>query len=195
MPMKTIAPSTVTVQPTSEPISCIEVKDASYVVCDDSYDSQISNLYIPAARRYVEKLANRSLITQTRKQYHDHLASEFFVRFSPVQSITSITYKDSNEVTQTLTSTLYTLDKESIPARIAQAYDATYPSGICDTNAVTITAVCGYGAADAVPVIYKMAMLKLCTHWLHNRGICMDDETQEIVSNIIAIEGATVEYA
>lgn len=198
--MKYIATNRVYTEPASEPVTVEDVKANAFIVDDDSYDDFIQSQLIPQARRYVEKLANRSLITQTRKQYHDELRTEIILRYSPVQSVTSITYKDTNNATQTLTSTLYTVDTASIPARVNEAYNQTYPSAICDTNSVVITYVAGYGSTMAsVPIIYRRAIILLATHWFHNRTAfaCgdVDAATMAAMESLIAIEGATLEYA
>ena len=194
----------VTVAPTLWPVTTAQVKTNAHIVSDTTYDEFIHSTtdttfgLIPEATRYVEQLANRSLLTQTRVQYYDDLYEYLYFRYSPVQSITSITYKDSNEATQTLSSTLYTLDAKSYPARINVGYNDTYPTAICDTNSVAVTAVCGWTSAALVPVIYRRAVILMCTQRLYNRmGLaCMSE--QELQDNLLAmlsLEGATLEYA
>ena len=189
----------VTVEPTIEPVTVEEVKENAFIVSDNSYDSYIRSQLIPSARQYVEELANRSLITQTRAQYYDDLEYVMYLRYGPVQSVSSITYKDSQAVQQTLTSSLYTVDTASIPARVVQAYDQNYPSAICDTNSVVVTSVCGYGStAASVPLIYRRAIILWASLELNNRvPIACGDEYRrslEALEQLIAIEGRTVEY-
>jgi len=194
--IRNIPPNVVTVEPAKEPVTVAEVKRQAYIVDDCTDDATIEDVWIPAARRMVEQLANRSLITQTRTQYYDYLPECIFWRFGPLQQVTSITYKDSAEDQQTLTSTLYTVDTISMPARIVIGYNETYPSSIVDTNSVVVTGVAGYGAnASSVPIIYRMAITKLVAHWLSNRGMCADDESQGVLMSLLAVEGATYEYA
>lgn len=188
--------SSVTSEPAIEPVTKEECKRHAYIIDDSSDDAMIDDVYIPAARRVVEQLANRSLITQTRVQYGDWLKGVIYWRYGPLQSVTSITYKDSNEDQQTLAATNYTVDTDSIPARIIEGYNQTYPTAIVDTHSVAVTGVAGYGATRAtVPIIYRLAIMKLVTHWLNNRGMCSDDESQSVLMDLIAMEGATVEYA
>ena len=198
--MRNIPISRVTTQPTFEPVTVEQVKANAYIVSDTSYDDLISSQFIPAARRYVEQITERSLVTQTRKQYHDCLSPEITVRYGPLQSVTSVTYKDSAGDTQTLTSSLYTVDTASIPGRIVEAYNRSYPSSITDTNSVVITAICGYGSTIAsVPIIYRRAIILLCTHWHLNRDTVACGEVSSdmatTLQNMLAIEGATVTYA
>lgn len=190
----------VSVEPAIEPVSVAEVKEAAFIVGDNSYDTYIKTQLIPAARRYVEQLAKRSLITQTRIQYYDDLDSVMYLRYGPVQSISSVTYKDSTATQQTLTASLYTLDAQSIPARLVEAYNQTYPSAICDTNSVAVTMVSGYGlTAASVPIIYRRAIILWASLELHNRVpiACAAEYMASLgaLQSMIAIEGATLEYA
>jgi len=190
----------VTVEPTIEPVTVNEVKENAFIISDTSYDSYIRSQLIPEARQYVEELANRSLITQTRAQYYDCLESCMYLRYGPIQSVSSITYKDSTATSQTLTASLYTVDTSSIPARVCQAYDQTYPSAIVDTNSVVVTSVCGYGAtAASVPLIYRRAIILWASLELNNRVplACAESyrNSLDALKSMIAIEGATVEYA
>ena len=194
--MRTIYPNRVTSEPAVEPVTVEQCKRQAYIVDDDSDDGLIRDFYIPFARRVVEQLTVRSLITQTRVQYYDTLEECMFWRYGPLQSVSSITYKDTNEASQTLTSTLYSVDTKSIPARILIGYDDTYPTAITDTNSVVVTGIAGYGAAGSnVPVIYRMAILKIVSHMISNRGLCSEDEAMGVVGDLVAVEGATVEYA
>tara|TARA_Y100000310_G_scaffold246825_1_gene252230 strand:- start:4799 stop:5392 length:594 start_codon:yes stop_codon:yes gene_type:complete len=190
----------VTVEPTIEPVTVPEVKENAFIVDDTSADLLIKKQYIPEARKLVEKLANRSLITQTRAQYYDSLEYEMFLRYGPVQSISSVTYKDSNESSQTLTSTKYTLDAKSIPARLNIGYNETYPLSITDTNSVVVTMVSGYGSTIAsVPLIYRRAIIMWATILFNNRSpiACGDgyEKSLAALQQMLAIEGATPEYA
>ena len=190
----------VSVEPAIEPVSVSEVKEAAFIVGDSTYDGYIKNQLIPAARQFVEELAKRSLITQTRIQYYDDLEAVMYLRYGPVQSISSVTYKDSTATQQTLTASLYTLDSASIHARLVEAYNQTYPSAICDTNSVAVTMISGYGStAASVPLIYRRAIILWASLELHNRVpiACADSymESLKALKSMIAVEGATLEYA
>lgn len=194
------SPSEVTVEPVLEPITVADVKEAAFIIDDSSYDLYISKQLIPSARRHVEELAVRSLITQTRAQYYDELRDIMYPRYGPVITVTSITYKNSNEASQTLTASLYDLDNKRIPARIVRGYNETYPTSIVDTNSVVVTMTCGYGtAASSVPIIYRRACIMWAALELHNRVpiACADDYVKALraFETMISIEGRTREYA
>lgn len=194
------SPSEVTTEPVLEPITVADVKDAAFIIDDSSYDLYISKQLIPSARRHVEELAVRSLITQTRKQYYDDLRDIMWLRYGPVSAITSVTYKDSNESSQTLTSSLYDLDNKREPARLVRGYNETYPSSITDTNSVVVTMTCGYGSTyTSVPIIYRRACIMWAALELHNRVpiACADDYRKALsaLETMLSIEGRTREYA
>jgi len=147
---------TRTVDPTSEPLTVEEVKDHLRIDGNDS-DAELSNL-IKEARDYVEGVTGRALITQTYELKMDDLSLNIKVPRPPLQSVTSISYQDTDDASQTLGAANYTVDTSSHPGRIVQSATGTYPDTYNDIDAVTITYVAGYGDADDVPGIFKRAM-------------------------------------
>lgn len=198
--MRRIPTNTVTIQPTTEPVGIEDVKANTWIADNEEDNLFIREQLIPSARRTVEQLACRSLITQTRRQSYDYMPDpgDVYFRYSPVQSVSSITYVDTNGTTQTLAATYYDIDTYVIPARIREAYSQTWPTTRQQTNSVNITAICGYGNTPAaVPIIYRRAIIVLCSHWYDNRDQlgCVDEGTLSNLQNMLAIEGVTVEYA
>lgn len=183
-----------------EPVSVPEIQANAYIVSNDDNDF-IRDQLIPQARRMVEVLAGRSLITQTRKQTYDFLpAAPLYLRFSPVQSVSTFTYVDTSGVTTTLATTEYDVDTLSIPGRIEEAYNKTWPASRHTTNAVNVTYLAGYGTTpSSVPIIYRRAIIILATHWYQNRTAfaCGDVDASVLsgIMDLIAIEGRTLEYA
>lgn len=188
----------VTVEPALEPVTPEDVKANAYVVDDSSDDTFIRTQLIPSARKMVETLANRSLITQTRQQIYDYLPECFWLRYGPVQTVSSVTYTDYNQAVQTLSATLYDVDSNRIPGRIHQGYGKVWPASLSKTNAVKVTYVAGYGATgSSVPIIYRRAIILLATHWYNNRDQfgCETDDMACAVASMLALEGRTLEYA
>lgn len=190
----------VVTHPVDEPVSVDEVKANAYVVDDENDNAFIRTDLIPTARRFVEQLAGRSLMTQTRRQSYDGMpCSPIYLRYGPVQSITSFVYMDTSQVSQTLATSYYTLDSRTVNARLCEAYNQTWPAALCDTNSVTITYVAGYGSnVGKVPVIYRRAIIALCTHWYQFRDAFGCEDASGILGRIedmLSIEGRTVEYA
>ena len=124
---------------------------------------------ILAAREHVEAFTRRALVTQTWDLKLDGFPSVIRVPRPPLQSITSISYIDSNGATQTWAAANYSVDTSSQPGRIEPAYGISYPTLRGVPNAVTIRFVAGYGAAAAVPQSVKQAILLFVAHLYENR--------------------------
>lgn len=80
---------------------------------------------------------------------------------SPVSSVTSITYYDNNNASQTWTNTNYNVINPENQKGIIETVDGVdYPSIYSRGDAITITFVSGYGAAASdVPEPIKQAVL------------------------------------
>lgn len=160
--------SKVTSDPDAEPVLLAEAKLNLRV--DNDEENALITILAQAAREMVEQRIGRSLITQTRTIKMDHfpLSSDtILLPYGPVQSVTSIKYY-VDEVEQTLSSSLYTVDTNSDIARIV--IDDSWPSTDDDINVVTIVYVCGYGASSTnVPKPIKQAIYMLIAHLYENR--------------------------
>ena len=162
--------ATRTVAPAAEPVSVIEAKEHLRVDIGD--DDTLIEALITAAREYVEQGSRRALVTQTWRLNLDQFPAgpEIELPRPPLQSVTSVTYRDSDGTTNTLSSSIYEVDTDSTPGRIRLAYGEDWPSDtLAETNPVRITFVAGYGDADDVPRRWKQAILLLVGHWYENR--------------------------
>jgi len=160
--------SEITVEPLSSEQARMQIGLDS---ADTSMDSMLTAL-ITAAREYVEKYTNRSLITATWVAYMDSFESWGIELYKlPISEITSIKYYDTNNDKQTLDSDLYVTDVISEPARIIPASGESWPDTYDRPNAVEITFTSGYGTtAASVPKTIQAAMLMLIAHLEANRG-------------------------
>ena len=157
----------VTTAPVQEPVSLSEMK-AHLRVDHGHEDGRILQL-IEAAREMVEADAEVSLCPQTLTIYMDCFPCwEIPLRRPPVNSITSISYVDSDGTTQTLASTEYRFDPYGKPARLTPAYGEVWPVTRDVTNAVTIVAAAGHSSVSAVPALAKQAIKLLVAHWYEN---------------------------
>ncbi len=156
----------VTTAPIAEPITLSDVKN--HLKVDTTEDDTLIGVIIQAVREYVESYTGRALMEQTVQEYFDTFPSftasnprgGIEIRFAPLKSLTFIKYKDSDDVTQTLTvDTDYTLDNISEPPRIFPAYGQSWPTVRDIPNAVWIEYQAGYTAASDVPAVIKQAML------------------------------------
>ncbi len=162
--------------PAAEPI--LKAAAKTHLKTGASSEDALIDALIVSARMHVETVMNRALIDQTWLWKLDDLpfssGKPLFVPKPPLQSITSITYVDTAGTTQTWDSTKYDVDAPSGPmaanGRIMPAFAESWPTTREQMAAVTITFVCGYGAAGSnVPDGILQAMLLLIGHWYENR--------------------------
>lgn len=158
----------VYIAPNAEPVSISEAK--TYCRIDSgSEDDPLVLSFITAARQAAEQELHRYLITQTLDAYFDAFPDyddDYQILLPPLQSVTSITYVDTNGATQTLATNQYSVDSKSQPARITPAYGVSWPSTRNQNNAVIVRFVAGYGVASAVPQCVKNWMLmRIHTLW------------------------------
>lgn len=161
--------------PSVEPVTLAEAK--AHLRQDVADEDALITTLIAAARQWAENFTHRAFITQTWDLKLDDfpdLECAIELPLAPVSAITSITYVDQNNVTQTWSSTLYLTDLPSGPTaqrgRISPAYAQYYPVPLTVLNAVTVRFVAGYGASPAsVPEAIRAAIKLLIGHWFERR--------------------------
>ncbi len=152
---------------TAEPVSMAEAKDHIRVDTDDS-DLYIASL-ITAARELVEQTLSRALTPQTIELYLDAFPpGEISLPMPPLASVTSLSYKNCNGVTTTLTAnTDYLVDADSPTGRIVPAYGKAWPSFTpWPVNPIKVVYVAGTATAPR-PIV--QAMLLMIGHMYANR--------------------------
>jgi len=141
-------------------------------VGDTSEDTYLAAI-ITAAREYCEGFQNRAYITQTWEVSWDYWpCREIELPKGRLQTIDTVSYKDSGGVTTELTETTdYVYSTRGILGRLTTAYGKTWPSFTpFPLDAVVIEFTCGYGDAAAdVPTKVIQAMRMLVSHWYENR--------------------------
>lgn len=173
--------------PALEPLSCDEARAHLRVDVHDEDDLTITPL-IKAARNYCEKVLDRALITQTWKLYLDAFPSMIELRKPPIQSVSGITYTDNDGATQTLSTSIYSVDSKSEPGRITLAYNQVFPTYRAIENSIVVTFVAGYGADGTyVPEPIKHAMKFLIGHWYRNREAVTPGSYQNIPQAVDAL--------
>lgn len=143
--------------PAEEPVTSAEAKAHLRVTHTDD-DTAIAAMIV-AAREHLDGndgTLGRALVTQTWDLSLDSFPSEIVLPLPPLQSVTSVTYVDTNGDTQTLATSGYEVD---VAGGRIRATDAGWPDTDDCYNAVTVRFVCGYGLADDVPQAIKHAML------------------------------------
>lgn len=148
--------------PTLEPVTLAEAKLHLKLDSDTTDDTLITAL-IQAAREQAEKYTGRAFIEQTWEAVMECFEDDDFYLFpSPLASVTSITYKDVNQVTQTLSSSVYEVNLYEEPGEVHLKYQQSWPQVLAIENSILVTYKVGYGAAaSAVPASIKAAILLL----------------------------------
>ncbi len=160
----------LTVPPTVEPLDLAVAKLHARVENGVAEDDGLLNVLIVAARQYVERATQRSLITQTWELVLDTFPNSAQVKlpFGPVQSVTSVTTYDEANAAAIFTSTGYLADTYGDRVTLVDGY--SWPSDLRANNGVIITFVAGYGSdPEDVPAAIQQAMLMLIAHWYENR--------------------------
>lgn len=169
--------------PTSTPIALEEAK-LFLRVTDVVEDEQIESM-INAAVKLAEEFTGRQLMTATWDLYLDRWPSgvePIYLPRSPVQSVTSITYLDSDGASQTWSSANYRTDLYSEPARINLAYEQSFPSARYVSNSIRVRYAAGYASAALVPQGIKHA-LQMMVQAMYMRS---EEVLSEVVQNVLS---------
>jgi uncharacterized phiE125 gp8 family phage protein len=165
-----VSKPTLVTGPTSEPITLSEAKRQLFLAeSDTSHDAEIVNL-IQAAREQWERDTDTTLLTSTLRVTAERLnGREVPLPSRPIQSVTSFTYFDENNVSQTLSTSIYSLDSQSRAIRLT--WNESWPVLAIRWDAVTITYVAGLADRSLIPAIAKQAMLLLIGYYgFGNKG-------------------------
>jgi len=158
-----------TVPPAVEPVVASDLK--TWLGYGGTDQDAVFDSMIVAAREWTEMYLNRQLITSTWR-----LNLMFFewnvidLPKQPIQSITSITYVDTEGTNQTLSSSLYDFSADS--GRIAPVYNESWPDTRDELEPASITYVAGYGdEGHDVPEPIRQAILLIASGlWMGMQG-------------------------
>jgi uncharacterized phiE125 gp8 family phage protein len=175
--------------PAGDPVSVPEAKDQSRVLVD--LEDHLLESYIESATGHMDGrdgILNRALMTQTWDYMLPYFPVEscLMLPLAPVQSITSITYKDTNGAPQTFSGSNYSLsaDKHHQP-KVHLGPTASWPATQAVPDAVTIRAVYGY---TKVPEPIRQAIVLLAAHFFENReGVLVGEIAVELPFGIRAL--------
>lgn len=153
---------TRTVGPIGRPVTVRQLKTALRLSHASTHHDEDLSGKIDAAVEVFEADTDRPCISQTFELYLDELPSDGIIPLKkrPVSSVTSVKYHDSDNVEQTMATSVYTLVSGRDQVRLD--YDQAWPSHICKPNSITVTYVAGAAAENQdVPRSYQQAILCL----------------------------------
>jgi uncharacterized phiE125 gp8 family phage protein len=171
----------------------VTVTDAefkTFAKIDGTGDDALVTLLNLTATNYIQDVLNRTFFAREYTLYLDCFPTDLDenigkpyieVQTTPLISVDSITYVDTDGATQTLASTEYTADIFADgPTRILEAYDKTWPAIRNVSNAVIVTMTCGFATAAAVPEEYKQILKLYFTHMYENREAYREERIVEV---------------
>ena len=167
--------------PTSEPLTTSEVK--LHLRVDGSAEDALIAMYAKAARMAVEEQCWIALFTQTWDYFCDTWpeGNEMELPRPPLQSVTSITYRDSAGVSHTLASASYRVDTSGLVGRVVLKYGYEWPTETLDTGSpIAVRFVAGHATTATIPDMQKAAVLLLTGEMYQNREAAGTPQIMEI---------------
>ena len=148
---------------------------------DDTYIEAITL----AASEWCEEFQRRVYVQREVVDYMDEFPSIIRPKKSPLVSVTTLKYYDTDNVLQTLVSgTDYEVDIDTEPGRITEAYGTYWPETYDKINAVVLTYQAGYAARANIPEEIKHAVKLLVGHLYENRESVSPLNLQEVPMSV-----------
>lgn len=160
------------------PITLTEAK--KHLRVDHANDDDYIGSLMLAVTSLCEKLQRRVYVSRQLTYYLDEFADEIRPPYSPLASVASIKYIDTDGVLQTLANTVYAVDTWHEPGRITLAYGQTWPSIRPVANAVLVTYNAGWADQQSVPDDYKHLVKLLLAHYYENRESVSEVNLREV---------------
>lgn len=171
---------------TEYPVSVAEAK-AALLVDHDQDDALIARL-VASATEEAERLAGRAFVSRTVELVLDAWPADVIrLPYPPVQSVTSVTYYDDDNVLGTVASSAYISVLDVVPPLVMLANGQSWPSvSLRPVSPIRVRYVAGYGAASAVPERYRALILGL---------VAVDYESREAIGTTAAAQRERLQNA
>ena len=177
----------VVAQPTTEPLTLLEVKN--HLRIDGNFDDALLGSFITSARMYFESQCEISIASQELLLALDYFDDIVYLPRGPVQSVEDISYADSENNQQVMDDWIE--DLVSNPARITPAFGQSWPATAEVVNAVQVSYTTGYTTPSMVPKLLKSGMLFYVAHLYENRSAVTDSDLKEVP---MAVESIIHQY-
>lgn len=166
---------------TAPAVPLISTADAkAHLRVDFADDDDLIDGLVQAANDLLDGevgILGRALITQTWSLTLAKVPQGWTLQLPipRVQSVSSITYYDTDNASQTFAASEYRLVSTDEYGLVELALNATWPALYTRADAMTVEFVTGYGdAASDVPQPIVQAALLLVSHWYEMRGAATD---------------------
>lgn len=186
-------------EPTAEPLTLSEAK--THLVVEHSVHDAMITQIITAARQHIERRCGRVIVRQKWRLYFDYGMAAFDLAPPTVQEVEQIQYVDTDGATQTLSSSVYTVD---IPRQqVYLAYNQSWLPTRTIKNAVWADVWSGYYKTTASPIDQladipddiKQAMLLLIAEMYEQRTVGIQGVSYSVMPTFEALIQAHVVYA
>ena len=172
--------STTLVTPTTEnPVTLAEFKEYLRIDGDDE-NAQLQR-FLNAAIVSAQQWTRRQFTFATYEYTVDFFpAGRIDLPLTPLSSVVSIKYIDSDGDEQTLDTADYVVTTGHEPGFVEPAYNVSWPTTRNQTDAVTIQFIAGYGIDGAtVPDDVRLLIELIASTWYECRGALSESQTYE----------------
>lgn len=176
-------------EPRAEPVTRAELA-AQLRIRSNAFDAEFTRI-IAAARGFVETLANVVMIERVFDWRMDRFpCGKIVLPRAPLQSVTSITYRDGDDAVQTLDSAEYRVVTDSVRGFV-ESVDG-WPSTYNRSAAVTVRFVAGFGdLPEDVPQTLRQAVLLAAAHMFENKQpLLIGSISKELEFTLTALIGS-----
>lgn len=149
----------------TEPVTIDDVRKQLRIDHTDD-DDDLTNLISEARFDCESRLGDVSLFDAVCVDYFDRFEDEMELHYSPVDSITSVAYLDTNGSSQTLASTYYEVGNRNGMGILRLKYGQTWPSTRDHADVITITYKAGFGTTAASVPLCIRRWIKARVAWL-----------------------------
>lgn len=157
--------------PPAGPLIALSDAKAQLRVDHTDDDTVIAGL-VDAAAGYLDAehgILGRALLTQTWTLTLPRFGETIDLPLPPVQSVTEVTYFDTDGVQQTVPVQDYRLVAGPDSAVVELTDGASWPSAASRSDAVSVAFVTGYGTATEIPAPIRQAAMLLVGTWYEHR--------------------------
>lgn len=163
-------------------VSLAEFKEhVNWPSADTSQDT-VMTAYIKAATENAKQFTGREFLNTTWQLLLNNFPSRIALTKSPVSSVTSVSYYNSDNVLTTLSADEYQVVEGGEYGFAGIVFDGNIPSTYNKEQNVVIEYVSGYGSATSnVPEAIRVAVMMQAANWFANR------ESEQTGTNVVQL--------
>lgn len=166
--------------PTVEPVTLTEVKEQA--VIGVTTDDTLLTRLISVARAEAEGITKRSLAPTTWEVVLDTWPRwEIRLPRGPVTAVSSVKYYDEDGVEQTLSTSIYEADLDSLVARVQPRDGEEWPDVDVMANAIRIRYTAGWSAAACPVEIKQWIMVRVASLYAQRESFLAGSNAPAVV--------------